>query len=384
VRLAIAAAAALALTALAAAVYGGHAAWLTAVTLVPIGLASVLIADVVVRRRARLGGLRRQGGVIGALIVVQTFAATGLFVEMMFVSAHDAFFLVVLCAYGLLLAVLCLGALGRGTLDDVDAVRTTLQAVGEGRRDVHTGVAGGGEIAELAASVDAMVARLAAEEDARRTLIAAVSHDLRTPITALRLQADAIEDGIVDGATAREYAAAMSTHVQALGALIDDLFELTRLESGDLRWSLEQVALGELLRDSVEAMRPTADASGVAVRLVLDTDDRRARVDVPRLQRVLFNLIQNAIRHTPADGTVTVRLAPADTGVEIEVADTGTGIPAAAREQVFAPFHRLDPSRGDDGAGLGLAISRAIVEAHGGRIWIADAVAGTSVRVRLP
>ena len=102
-----------------------------------------------------------------------------------------------------------------------------------------------------------------------------------------------------------------------------------------------------------------------------------------RLQRVLFNLIQNAIRHTPPDGTVIVRTTRHEDGVEIEVADSGAGIPAAERERVFEAFHRLDRSRTDDGAGLGLAISRAIVEAHGGRIWIADAERGTSVRVRL-
>jgi signal transduction histidine kinase len=383
VRLAVATAAAIALAALSAAVYGGHAAWLTIVTLAPIGIATVLVAQLIVRRRARLGGLRTQTGVVGALIVAQTFAAAALFVAVMFVSAHDAFFVLVLCAYAVLIGVLCAGALGRGAMEDLDAVRGTLRAVGEGRRDVRTGVGGGGEIAELAEAVDAMARRLDGEETARRALIAAVSHDLRTPITALRLLADAIGDGVVDDATAREYAARMGTHVQALGALIDDLFELTRLETGELRWSMEQVALEELVRDTVEAMRPTADASGVAVRMVLEADNPLAHADAARLQRVLFNLIQNAIRHTPADGTVTVRTSRAAQDIEIEVADTGTGIPAADRDRVFVPFEVLDPARNDAGAGLGLAISRAIVEAHGGRIWIADAPAGTSVRVRL-
>jgi signal transduction histidine kinase len=388
-RLLIATAAALALAALSALVYGGHAAWLTLVTLAPIGIVTVLVAGVAVRRRAQLGGLRTQGAVIGALIVAQALAATALFVGVMFVSAHDAFFLVVLCLYGLLIGVLCLSALGRGALDDLGSVRATLRAVGDGRRDVRTGVTGGGELAELADAVDAMVQRLDGEETARRALIAAVSHDLRTPITSLRLLADAVGDGVVDDATAREYAARMGTHVRALGALIDDLFELTQLETGELRWSMEQVALDALVQDAVEAMRPAADASGVAVRMVLEAENPLANADAVRLQRVLFNLIQNAIRHTPPDGTVTVRTARAgaDGGVdhvEIEVADTGTGIPSADRERVFIPFERLDPARSDAGAGLGLAISRAIVEAHGGRIWIADAAAGTSVRVRLP
>jgi signal transduction histidine kinase len=375
--------AALALTALSAAVYGRHAAWLTLVTLAPIGAAAVVGAQLVVARRARLGGLRRQAAAVGALIAVQTAAAVALFVGVMFVSSHDAFFLVVLCAYAALVGVLCALALGRGALGDLDAVRATLHAVADGRRDVRTGVTGGGEVAELAAEVDGMVARLDGEEQARRALVAAVSHDLRTPITALRLLADAIEDGIVDERTSRAYAARMSVHVQALGALIDDLFELTRLESGELRWSMQQVALDELVGDAVEAMRPTAEASSVAVRAILEADSPLATGDAARLQRVLFNLIQNAIRHTPADGTVTVRTRRHAGDVEIEVTDTGAGIPVEERERVFEPFHRLDRARSDGGAGLGLAISRAIVEAHGGRIWIADAATGTSVRLRL-
>jgi signal transduction histidine kinase len=256
--------------------------------------------------------------------------------------------------------------------------------VGDGRRDVRTEVRGSDEIARLAADVDAMVARLDAEERARRDLVAAVSHDLRTPITALRLLADAIDDELVDPETRREYAARMGTHVRALGALIDDLFELTRIERGELGWSMEQVRLDLLVQETVEAMRPAADAGAVAVPAGPLGEAATARANAERLQRVLFNLIQNAIRHTPPDGSVTVRAEPVDGAVEIEVADTGPGIPAADRRRVFEPFFRGDPARTDAGAGLGLAISRAIVEAHGGRIWLVDSTVGTRVRFRLP
>jgi len=101
------------------------------------------------------------------------------------------------------------------------------------------------------------------------------------------------------------------------------------------------------------------------------------------VQRVLFNLIQNAIRHTPADGSVTVRARAAGSGVEVEVADSGEGIPAADGERVFEAFYRGDAARGEDGAGLGLAISRAIVEAHGGKIWLEDGSPGTRVHFTL-
>ena len=143
-------------------------------------------------------------------------------------------------------------------------------------------------------------------EAARRDLVAAVSHDLRTPITSLRLLAEAVDDDIVDGEDApRLPATRMRTHIDALSALIDDLFELSRLEAGDIRWSLEQVPLDELVGETVEAMRVQAEAKGVAVaRRACRTRSLPARANPEKLQRVLFNLIQNAIRHTPADGSV--------------------------------------------------------------------------------
>jgi signal transduction histidine kinase len=364
--------------------YDGHAALTTFEILAPLGCAAVLVAHGLARGRERVGSLRRQFAVMSTVAVVQLVAAVVLFVDQMFVSGHDAFFAVLAAVYATALTAWAVRLLGRRALDDVDAVRATLASVGEGRRDVRTGVRGHDEIARLAADVDAMVARLAAEEQARRGLIAAVSHDLRTPITALRLLADAIDDGVVDADTRREYAARMGTHVRALGALIDDLFELTRLESGDLTWTMERVRVDALLQEAVEAMRPAAEADGVTVTAELGASIAAARANPEKLQRVLFNLIQNAIRHTPPDGSVTVRAESVGDGVEIEVADTGAGIAAEHRARVFEPFYRADGARSDAGAGLGLAVSRAIVEAHGGTIWLEEATVGSRVRFRLP
>jgi signal transduction histidine kinase len=264
-------------------------------------------------------------------------------------------------------------------------VRATLAAVAEGRRDVRTGVEGTDEIARVAADVDAMVARLDHEERMRRTLFASVSHDLRTPVTALRLLSGALDDDVaVDGEQRSEYVARMGTHVHALGTLIDDLFELTRLQSGELEWTMEQVNVALLLEEAVDAMRPTAEAGAVSVSARLGSPLGAARANPEQLQRVLFNLIQNAIRHTPADGSVTVTAEAVNGAIEVEVADTGNGVPADQRDRVFEPFFRGDEARHDAGAGLGLAISRAIVEAHGGRIWLEDAAVGTRVRFSLP
>jgi signal transduction histidine kinase len=371
---------ALAVAAVALAAYGLHAGLVTLAIVAPLGLLTAAASD----RIARRDSLRRRFGALAALAALQAALAVALFVELMFVSRHDALMTILLVAYAAALALWTARRLTRRALADIDAVRATLTAVGEGRRDVRTSLTGDDEIARLGRDVDAMIARLDREERARRTLFAAVSHDLRTPITALGLLATAIDDEVVEAARRREYAARISTHVRALGALIDDLFELTRLQSDELTWTMEQVRLEELLQAAVEAMRPAADAGAVAVLTELRAPLSAPRGNPEQLQRVLFNLIQNAIRHTPPDGSVTVRAEAVDGAVEVEVADTGGGIAPDARDRVFEPFFRADAARHDPGAGLGLAIARAIVEAHGGAIWLEDAPVGTRVRFRLP
>jgi signal transduction histidine kinase len=375
---------ALAIAAAVMAAYDRHGALTTFAILAPLGWVTVLVTDRLIAHRARLGGLRRQFGALAAVAAAQLAAAVALFIALMFVSGHDAFLTVLVAAYAAMLAGWATWRLGRRALGDLDAVRATLAAVAEGRRDVRTGITGDDELGRLAADVDGMIARLDREERARQALFAAVSHDLRTPITALQLLADAIDDEVVEPDVRREYAARMTTHVRALGALIDDLFDLTRLEAGELRWTIERLRLDALLEETVDAMRPAAEAGAVAVSARLDASPQAARGNPEQLQRVLFNLIQNAIRHTPPDGAVTVTAESVDGAVEIEVADTGNGIPADQRDHVFDPFFRGDPARSDAGAGLGLAIARAIVEAHGGRIWLEDAPVGTRVRFRLP
>jgi len=241
-----------------------------------------------------------------------------------------------------------------------------------------------------AALAAALAVRLAMEErsrrkieEARRQMVASVSHDLRTPLASLRLLVEAIDDGVVTGETRERYLREMRTHVEALTALIDDLFELSRIEAGEISWTMRQVELRELIGDTVAAMRAPAEARGVALAADLPAEAVLARANAEKVQRVLFNLIQNAIRHTPADGSVTVRARAAGSGVEVEVADEGDGISAADAERVFEAFFRGDESRSEDGAGLGLAISRAIVEAHGGRIWLDDSGPGARIHFTL-
>jgi signal transduction histidine kinase len=290
----------------------------------------------------RFGALGRQA-VITTTVVAAVLAAIVLAAHMMYVSERDA----------LLFSVLVL-AIGVVTL-------------------------------RIAALAERERARAAAEAT-RRELVAAVSHDLRTPIASLRLLVEAVDDGIVDEETRRRYLATMQTHIGSLSTMIDDLFELSRIEAGDIEWSMRQVELALLVDETVDAMRPEARANGIEIHTEMKTAGLTARADPERIQRVLFNLIRNAIHHTPADGSVTVRAEATREGIEVEVADTGEGIPLSERDRVFEPFHRSGPdaARDSDGAGLGLAISRAIVETHGGKIWIAPGESGTSVCFALP
>ena len=324
--------------------HGAHAGLLVLAILAPVGAVTVILAHQITRAT----GLRRQFAAMAALIVAQLTLVVALMAAAMFVEGSDAFFTVVAAAFS--------AALGLWA----------------------------GRMVERAA-----LERVEAEERARRDLVAAVSHDLRTPITSLRLLAEAVRDEVVDGEQRAEYLRRITTHVNALSALIDDLFELTRLEAGDIRWGLERVAIAEIVDETVQAMRADADAAVVRVATELPSGTTWARTNPEQLQRVLFNLLQNAIRHTPPDGSVVVRAEQCEREVEIEIADSGEGIPADERERVFEPFvqGRARAARTDGSAGLGLAIARAIVEAHGGRIWLADGGAtdtGTRVRFSLP
>jgi signal transduction histidine kinase len=243
---------------------------------------------------------------------------------------------------------------------------------------------GGIAVAVALAMRLAMQERMNREIEAmRRQLVAAASHDLRTPLASLRLLVESIDDGVATGETRERYLKEIRTHVAVLSGLIDDLFELSRIEAGEISWTLGQVELRELIDEAVAAMRAPAAQRGVRVAADLPGDALLAQANAEKVQRVLFNLIQNAIRHTPADGSVTVRARSLAGGVEIEVDDEGEGISPEDGDRVFEPFYRGDAARADEGAGLGLAISKAIVEAHGGRIWLEPGTPGTRVRFTL-
>jgi signal transduction histidine kinase len=347
----------------------------------------------VARLRGAAGPLSRQLALAVAIVVAPVLIALLVVSLLMVISGHAAVLVGLIVLGAGIVAVLAAWLISGSILGDVSALRDGLTAVGKGERSVQIATATDDELGELAQAANAMIGRLTAEEtardqseSARRDLVAAVSHDLRTPITSMRLLAEAVQDEIVDEDTRRAYIQRMRIHIDALSALIDDLFELSRLEAGDITWTLHQVPLGELVGETIEAMRLEAEAKGVAVRSDVPPALAPARANPEKLQRVLFNLIQNAIRHTPADGSVVVHAQSVDGQIEVEVADTGEGIALAERDHVFDAFFRGGDgaARGGGAAGLGLAVSRAIIEAHGGRIWLADASLGTRVRFSVP
>jgi signal transduction histidine kinase len=371
----------------------GSAARETITLLAPVGLVWLALTHLATRRR-QTGTLRIQYAIAVAGTVVIALAAILWVARQMFVSHHDAGVLLAVVGFAAVVGVRTADLLAGRAERDVEQVRTGLDAFAAGDLSHRIQPSGPAEVQALARSANAMAERLAharserdAADRARRNLVAAVSHDLRTPLTSLRLLVEAIQDGVVaEPDEVQASLQAMGVHVHALSALVDDLFELARLDAGDISWSLSRVAVAELLDETVEAFRP--EAARLGLHLESSSDPALGVQGNPeRLQRVLFNLVQNAVRHTPADGTVSLHAGPEDGSVVIEVADSGAGMPTADAEHAFERFWRggADAARPQGGAGLGLAISRAIVEAHGGRIWIEPGTTrGTRVRFSLP
>jgi signal transduction histidine kinase len=221
------------------------------------------------------------------------------------------------------------------------------------------------ELADLGRSFNEMAANLETLFDARRELVAAASHDLRTPIASITAMLEAIEDGLADTS---EYLAPLQDQARRLAALVEDLFELARIDAGSLAYELTVVELGPLVESCVRGFEAEARAQGVRLEQRIDASSA-ARCAPDQVERVLLNLLTNALRHTPSDGTVAVAVARAEDSVRVSVEDTGEGITPDTARRMFDRFWRSDPARDGGGAGLGLAIARGLVEAQGGRMW---------------
>ncbi|MDT5334940.1 MAG: hypothetical protein QOD90_445 [Mycobacterium sp.] len=235
------------------------------------------------------------------------------------------------------------------------------------------------EIGQLATAFNQMAADLGAEDEYRRGLIANVSHELRTPITALHAVLENVVDGVAAPDTETMRVALAQT--ERLGELVANLLDLSRLESGVMSLQFSNFRADEFLRDAVAHVAASTD--GIDVVVTASPPDLIAVADPARLRQVVVNLVDNAIRHSPAGGRVSVLACRAEpAGLRLEVCDEGPGIPPAERERVFQRFTRGATSAG--GTGLGLAIARWAVELHGGAIEVMDARTGCRIGVSIP
>ena len=284
-------------------------------------------------------------------------------------SAHDALVLALVSGASAATAIAIAVVLSARVAGGVDRFRAAAAAVAAGDLTARLPEEGSVELRAVATSFNEMAGALGRLIDTRRNLVAWASHDLRAPLASLQAMVEALEDGLVGSG---EYLPEMRRQIGTLSRLVDDLFELSRIETGALDLELLEVPLDELAAGVVRSVRPQADARRVRLELAADGDSR-ARCAPDKIERVLMNLLSNALRHTPHDGSVAVRIGSSDGAVLVAVEDSGDGVPAGAGERVFDSFWRADAARrggSDAGAGLGLAISRGLVEAHGGRIWV--------------
>lgn len=339
--------------------------------------------------------LRGQIALAYALSLAVVLANVALTAYLMFLSPHDLALLSLLLVFAAMLSLAVGIALADIVARNLERLAHAAEAVADGNFGTRVELDGADEVGELARAFNRMAGRVAeafererAVESARREMIAAISHDLRTPVASTRVMIEALLDNVVtDETTASRYLATSRSELERLGVLIDDLFELARLEAGTLELELELASLEDLVSDTLHSMGPQAQAHGVRLEGHVDEHVGPVRMSPQQIQRVLYNLVQNAIRHTPADGTIAISVRPLAGAVEVCVTDTGEGIAAQDLPHVFDRFYRGEKSRNRStgGTGLGLAIARGIVEAHGGAIWAeSDQGRGTTVRFTLP
>jgi signal transduction histidine kinase len=276
-----------------------------------------------------------------------------------------------------------------------DLAALVVVVVGAGTAGVLGGLALGAELHRSRTRVTAMAERERALERNRRELVAWVSHDLRTPIAGIRAMVEALDDGVVvEVDDVRRYFQQLTLEADRLARLVDDLFELSRIEADALHLTVEDVPLGELVSDAVASVAAVAHAKGVTLGGRVDDGPGNRGPSVtgsaPELSRVVRNLLDNAVRHTPTGGSVEVTVRSDDGWAELSVRDGCGGIPDDDLDRVFDLAYRGDAARtpvtgrAKTGAGLGLAIARGLVGAHHGDIAVANEHGGCRFTVRLP
>ena len=241
--------------------------------------------------------------------------------------------------------------------------------IADGDLGVRVEAAGGDELGRLSRSFNAMAESLEQAEQAKRQMIAAVAHELRTPITVLRAAVEGFEDGVLEPTP--ENLSALKDKIHLTARLIEDLQQLALADMGQLSLQLEPLAVGEVVADIASLVGPQVEDGGVRLVVDVPADLPPVTADRHRVQQVLLNLLANALRHTPAGGEIRISARYEGSGVEVTVCDSGPGLSEEDLGHLFDRFYRGASARAaGPGAGLGLSVAKAIVEAHGGRIWV--------------
>ncbi len=313
-----------------------------------------------------------------ALASVLTFFNVWFSAQMMFASEHDLLLAIVLLVFAGGMAMALGYFLSSTVTERIDQLKSAAEKLAQGDLKTRVAVNGRDEVASLAVTFNQMAEQLQAAdnkqrelESLRRDLIAWVSHDLQTPLTSMRAILEALSDGVVeDPETVKRYLHTAQRDVNSLSALIDDLFQMAQLDAGGFPLNRADASLGDLVSDTLESFTQLAKGRAITLEGNVDSDVDPVHMDTQAIGRVLNNLIGNALRHTPANGRVSVWVRRVNQRVEVTVSDTGEGIQADDVPHIFERFYRGEKSRSraTGGAGLGLAIARGIVQAHGGDI----------------
>jgi signal transduction histidine kinase len=314
--------------------------------------------------RAQLAAL----AVFAVCVPVAAILASGV----VMLKTHEFAVIVVVAASSALVALVGALLLGRRILRPLACLRVASKSLAGGDLSARAPEKGPRELRELSASFNEMAASLEQLFDARRELVAWASHDLRTPLASLRAMTEALEDELAEPG---EYLEAIRTQTEILSRLVDDLFELARIDAGALTLELRDEPLGELVARCVSSLDPEARARGVKLAA---SGEAIVRIAPDKVERVLMNLLANAVRHSPPNGAVSVVVEPDSDHAVVAVEDSGDGLAPGAPQRMFERFWRADESRArsSGGAGLGLAIARGLVQAHGGTIWAENRTGG--------
>ncbi|MGB3713981.1 MAG: ATP-binding protein [Candidatus Promineifilaceae bacterium] len=299
--------------------------------------------------------------------------------RLMFVSQHDLSLAGILLVFAAIIAMTFGVFVAAKVTGDLRQLSKVAHRLAEGDLSARAEVDGRDEVSQVATAFNEMANQLqiaseqrAEVENLRRDLIAWTSHDLRTPLTSIRVMIEALNDGLVeDEETKVRYYRTIRGEIVSLNNLIDDLFELAQLDAGGIELKLDLQSLSDLISDTLESFRPLAELRSIKLNGSVEGEVDPVMMNAPKISRVLYNLVDNAIQHSPDGGEIHLEVSRIDEGVQVEVKDSGPGFSQDELPRVFERFYRGETarSRAKGGAGLGLAIACGIVEAHGGRIW---------------